>query len=69
VTLHHNSNPGRLVVVDEGGEIVWLDMYIDAPVVGVPWTRARIAVTREELRRLAAQLLIAGNRRPSPPQI
>ena len=49
------NSPGRLVVNDEGGEVVHLDMYRDG-------NRLRIEVTRDALRLYAQRLLAAANR-------
>lgn len=48
--------PGRLVVSDEGGEFVHIDLYRDK------MPRARIEVSRETLRLYAQRFLEAANR-------
>jgi len=52
--------PGRLVVADEGGDHIHLDMYRTNQM-----DRMRITVTREMLRLYAENLLKAANR-PDP---
>lgn len=52
--------PGRLVVSDEGGEIVHIDMYRSNDM-----DRLRIGVTRDMLRLYAQRLLEAANREPA----
>jgi hypothetical protein len=49
--------PGRLVISDEGGPIVHIDMYRANELLHL-----RIGVTRETLLRYAQRMLEAGNR-------